>query len=154
MRLIDADFLKNDIIENHYFGMFTENVLEVIDNAPSVDLTKNQAYDKGFITAMKLYTKPQSELAVKVWELYEKNQSHLATHVSEFGDELKELLGEYQNGGGQKEDCGKWIFHADFHESIRYGCNQCGNLTNIPSNFCPNCGKRMKKYEKGGAEHE
>ena len=45
----------------------------------------------------------------------------------------------------KKEDCGKWIFHKDFHESIRYGCNQCGNLTNIPSNFCPNCGKRMLK---------
>ncbi len=51
--------------------------------------------------------------------------------------------------GAQKEELGKWIFHEDFHESIRYGCNQCGNLTNIPSNFCPNCGKRMKKYLKG-----
>lgn len=95
--------------------------------------------------------KPQSELAVKVWELYEKNQSHLATRVIEFGDELKELLGEYQNGGGQKEDCGKWIFHKYFNAGCRYGCNQCGNLANVPSNFCPNCGKRMKKYEKGGA---
>lgn len=44
-----------------------------------------------------------------------------------------------------QEDCGKWIFHKDFNDSIKYGCNQCGNLTNIPSNFCPNCGKRMKK---------
>ena len=57
----------------------------------------------------------------------------------------------------QKEDCGKWIFHEDFYESICYGCNQCGNLANIPSNFCPNCGKRMKKYspfEEKGAQHE
>ena len=43
----------------------------------------------------------------------------------------------------QKEDCGKWIKHEDFNDSIKYGCNKCGNLTNIPSNFCPNCGKRM-----------
>ncbi len=43
---------------------------------------------------------------------------------------------------------GKWIFHKDFNESCRYGCNQCGNLTNIPNNFCPNCGVKMK----GGAE--
>lgn len=45
----------------------------------------------------------------------------------------------------QKEDYGQWIKHKDYHDSIKYGCNQCGNLTNIPSNFCPNCGKRMKK---------
>ena len=43
----------------------------------------------------------------------------------------------------QKEDCGKWIIHD--RENLKYGCNQCGNLANIPSNFCPNCGKRMKK---------
>ena len=40
---------------------------------------------------------------------------------------------------------GKWIFHKDYHESCRYGCNQCGNLTNINSRFCPNCGAKMKK---------
>ena len=40
---------------------------------------------------------------------------------------------------------GEWIFHKDFNESCRYGCNQCGNLNNIPSNFCPNCGARMVK---------
>lgn len=40
---------------------------------------------------------------------------------------------------------GKWIFHKDFNESCRYGCNQCGNLTNSQGNFCPNCGVKMKK---------
>lgn len=52
----------------------------------------------------------------------------------------------------EKEDCGKWIFHEDFNDSIKYGCNQCGNLANIKSRFCPNCGKRMyltgAQYEK------
>ena len=40
---------------------------------------------------------------------------------------------------------GKWIFHKDYNESCRYGCNQCGNLNNIQSNYCPNCGAEMKK---------
>lgn len=39
---------------------------------------------------------------------------------------------------------GKWIFHKDYNESCRYGCNQCGNLNNISSNFCPNCGADMR----------
>jgi rubrerythrin len=45
----------------------------------------------------------------------------------------------------ESDDIGKWIKHEDYNESIKYGCNRCGNLTNIPSNYCPNCGKAMKK---------
>ena len=49
---------------------------------------------------------------------------------------------------------GEWIFHKDYNESCRYGCNQCGNLNNIPHNYCPNCGSKMSKegIKKGGAE--
>lgn len=43
-----------------------------------------------------------------------------------------------------KEACGVWIFHKDYNER-KYGCNKCGNLNNIPSNFCPNCGAKMDK---------
>lgn len=39
---------------------------------------------------------------------------------------------------------GKWIFHEDYNENCKYGCNKCGSLNNIPSNFCPNCGVKMK----------
>lgn len=38
---------------------------------------------------------------------------------------------------------GKWVVHD--RPSLQYGCNICGNLTSINSNFCPNCGARMKE---------
>lgn len=66
-----------------------------------------------------------------------------AMDIAVFGYEVAKK----ENIKGQQ---GKWIFHKDYNESCRYGCNQCGNLNNIPSNFCPNCGARMKKI--GGAE--
>lgn len=46
-----------------------------------------------------LKERPTGDLANEVWELYEKYQPYLATNVLEFGDELKELLGKYQEGG-------------------------------------------------------
>lgn len=39
---------------------------------------------------------------------------------------------------------GKWIIHNDYNENCRYGCDQCGNLTNRNSSFCPNCGADMR----------
>ena len=37
------------------------------------DLTKNQAYDKGFITAMKLYSRPQGEFVKMLNERIENS---------------------------------------------------------------------------------
>lgn len=37
------------------------NFQYAIDNAPTFDITKNQAYDQGFITAMRLYSRPQGK---------------------------------------------------------------------------------------------
>lgn len=42
---------------------------------------------------------------------------------------------------------GKWVVHNDYNENCRYGCNQCGNLTNRNSSFCPDCGERMEVEE-------
>ena len=63
MRLIDADALKNLPFERMIHTDFGDTAIpiEEIDTAPTVDLTKNQAYDKGFITAMKLYARPKGK---------------------------------------------------------------------------------------------
>ncbi|MBP5597855.1 MAG: hypothetical protein J6Y02_20980 [Pseudobutyrivibrio sp.] len=64
--------------------------------------------------------------------------------IADMKEELQKVIDDSRSQG-------KWIFHKDYNESCRYGCNQCGNLTNIPGNFCPNCGAMM---QKGGAEND
>lgn len=60
MRLIDAEPLLKAVNENKELYERERLYLEgLLLNAPTVDLTKNQAYDKGFITAMKLYARPK-----------------------------------------------------------------------------------------------
>ena len=54
----------------------------------------------------------------------EHGQNYKYFEIIANGIPYEEIATELQ----QKEDLGKWIFHEDFHESIRYGCNQCGNL--------------------------
>lgn len=105
MRLIDADELKENIEIAYKRGNIMQRlpIIAIIDNAPTVDLTKNQAYDKGFITAMKLYSRPQSE----------------------------------------------WIFRQGATCGGYYKCNKCGEVERAETNFCQNCGARMKK---GGAK--
>lgn len=48
----------------------------------------------------------------------------------------------------EPEEQGTWILHKDYNER-KYGCNQCGNLNDIPSKFCPNCGANMRNLIVG-----
>lgn len=70
MRLIDADALKFKNVAEVNGILMHILTAEEIDNAPTVELTNNQAYDKGFITAMKLYARPQENLISQLTELY------------------------------------------------------------------------------------
>ena len=82
-RIIDVD--ENLICEG-FVRNFTKEEKDVLINA----IRNSIPYE------------PEGNLADEVWKLYEKYQPHLATRVIEFGDELKELLGKYQEGGKEE----------------------------------------------------
>lgn len=65
----------------------------------------------------------------QVQELVKLNQ--------QFAEEIEEL----------KKPQGEWIKIGEI--GLAYKCNRCGEVDVISTNFCPNCGARMKK---GGAE--
>ena len=44
---------------------------------------------------------------------------------------------------------GRWLLISDGYTDY-VKCDQCGNLSYVERNFCPNCGANMRK----GAEHE
>lgn len=54
-------------------------IRRIIDNVPTVDLTKNQAYDQGFITAMRIYSKPKGEWIPISERLPDKNMPCLVS---------------------------------------------------------------------------
>ena len=60
-----------------------------------------QGYAKGYENCEHDNERTQVELTNKVWRLYKKYQPHLATRVIEFGDELADLLGKYNEGGAE-----------------------------------------------------
>ena len=76
----------------------------------------------------------------------EKNYFEMLKYNVEHGQDYKpfEIIANgipYENP--QNENFGEWKIHE--RKYLKFGCNQCGNLTEIPSNFCPNCGAKMEK---------
>ena len=120
-----GDLISREALKKHILEIFEEEVkydiawamglkhsLKIIDLTPTVDVDIElaQKREKLYEESKKLYMlaktlgkdeRPQGNLANEVWKLYEKYHSHLATSVLEFGDELKELLGKYQEGGAE-----------------------------------------------------
>ena len=87
-----AEFVTSDI-------MLT--FCNLINNAPTVE---EKSYAMGYQDGLEDGLdgiRPQGDLADEVWKLYKKHQSHLATHVLEFGEELADLLGKYNEGGAE-----------------------------------------------------
>lgn len=85
-------------------------LIDLIDNTPTVEtdieVVAKDAYEHGYTDGWKERfgepnKRPLIELTDEVWKLYKKHQSHLATHVLEFGEELADLLGKYNEGGAE-----------------------------------------------------
>ena len=124
MRIGDLDALKkkmHDFFDGKVIyepAYILRDVFYLIDSAPEL------GYEDGIISV-----ETATRRAIELEEAYNNGWSD----------------GFSEGESERTDEIGKWIFHKDFNESCRYGCNQCGNLNNIPSNFCPNCGARMVK---------
>lgn len=130
MRIGDLDALKHKFAQIAYirftadmgqggWEMFSEKEIEkIIDSAPEL------GYEDGIISV-----ETATRRSIELEEAYNNGWSD----------------GFSEGESERTDEIGKWIFHKDYHENCRYGCNQCGNLNNIPSNFCPNCGAKMKR---------
>ena len=105
------------------------------------------AYNSGYADAKSKYERPQYILKVK--NLTTEDKKHFQECWNKSAGGLLAIISDDYEIIPIERPQGKWIFYKDYNESCRYGCNLCGNLNNIPSNFCPNCGAEM---QKGSAE--
>ena len=138
---------------------FIAEVIMTIDNAPTVDLTKNQAYDKGFITAMKLYARPKGDLISRqdVIDLLEEQLDYLqmlnknenpTAEGNWYGvNWARNTIADLPYKQNERPK-GEWITVTDkYGDNVK--CPFCGKeIAGTDLNFCVKCGADMK----GGVE--
>lgn len=126
MRLIDADAFKEQL-ENAYEYTELSEVIEMLDNAPAVDIKPfaNVTFDKDeleqIVRDKVIEPIKNGELVLKTEEVKTEERPH-----------------------------GEWLDIYSSH--IAYKCSCCGVQMPITDlfNYCPNCGAYMRKE----AEHD
>ena len=71
-----------------------------------------------------------------------------AGHEAEFCKDVVKMLEK----GYRKQSEGEWIrklrYSRNYDDFFSYTCSECNTHRDAPTNYCPNCGAKMK----GGAE--
>lgn len=121
MRLIEADFLKDKIADLYTEGeeategdKVINNVIDIIDNAPTVEVTKPQSYVMGFCDGLKAQTyekPPMFERSLGEWGKWIISEIRCPNCLEYFQtdcystEELKKCpcCGAQMRGGGANE---------------------------------------------------
>lgn len=85
----------------------------------------------------KEYTLPNGKKAV-----FEHDAFGIGKVTLECMDELMSMIADRPQG--EWLDTGKDPSHSHPLTAIWYRCSECGYGTNTKTNYCPNCGARMK----------
>lgn len=135
MRRIDADALKNAILEhcrsekenlNHFW--YDENIIKLIDNAPTVELEVKEVP----IATVTFDTEKLKELTNDIVERIKNG----------------ELVVPRPKGEWIDVPCKRDLL---FNTGIKYTCSVCEKFnSNGHSSFCPNCGAEMRKENDNG----
>lgn len=109
MRLGDLDALRNEVDTWGCNDYDKYDFIEAIDNAPTVDAKTthdvSSAYDRGYITAMKEYSRPQGECNCSHCDYWKFSRAiihgfvdYMVTHGIESIEELEEELHRMNQG--------------------------------------------------------
>ena len=97
----------------------------------------------------------QIEEMAKVIDEFTEPLSARDIHKADFSEKFAKHL---YNAGCRKQSEGEWkshsefniILHADIH--LGYICSRCNKGADYNTNFCPNCGAKMKGENDGKAD--
>jgi len=66
-----------------------------------------------------------------------------------FEERLKELNQKMiQTGKNFEKTKGEWVWVGHDGAKLKWSCSRCGRSVEDQENFCPNCGRPMKKGEE------
>lgn len=147
MRLIDADAFREQLNSAYEYTELGE-VIEMLDNAPTVEITEEQAIDKLHETGWlpmhdkEMTERPQGERTERALTIIDRLRTDEHINNKECGTLRRAILLPERRQG-------KWVDTGDMQEywAEEYQCSICGAKDHW-HNYCPNCGADMR----GGKE--